>query len=48
MEDSKRASRGKKTVSVVMDDLIIGSEHLCGYISTISLRILTMVIITIK
>lgn len=48
MEDSEMASRGKKAVSVVMGDLIIDSEHLCCYISTISLRILTMVIITIK
>lgn len=44
MEDSERASRSKKVVSVVMGDLIIDSEHLCCDISTISLKILTILI----
>ena len=50
MEDSERGLRGNRAVSIDMEGLLINSEYLCGHFSTISIRMLTMMIIitTIK
>lgn len=43
MENSERDLRGKREVSIDMEGLLITSKPLCGYLSTVSIRILTMI-----
>ena len=48
MEDSERGLRGKTAVSIDMEDLLVNSENLCGHLSIISIRMLTVIGIIIK
>ena len=47
MEDSERGLRSNRAVSIDMEGLLINSEYLYSHFSTISIRMLTMIIIII-
>lgn len=42
MEESERGRKGKKADSIDTEGLVINSECMCGYLSTISIGILVM------